>query len=173
MGSALPRWCTPASPGHPWEVLLCLGVSLIAPPTLRKHPAASKKAGQHHPHLRKHSKAVPGKTLPSLREWTTTTKKKNTNKMKKPRNHSQLNQQEHSPNAVDSETDLCSLTDLEFKREIVKILKELREDVNSNTDSLRKELENIRRSKEKLENSFAEIKTELRAVKTRMNNAEE
>ena len=51
------------------------------------------------------------------------------------------------------ETDLCSLTDIEFKTEIVKILKELRlnnkelrEDTNSNADSLRKELENIRRS---------------------------
>ena len=37
---------------------------------------------------------------------------------------------------------------MEFKREIVKILKELREDMNSNADSLRKELENIRRSQE-------------------------
>ena len=69
--------------------------------------------------------------------------------MKKLRNHSQLNQQENSPNAVNNETELCSLTDLEFKREIVKILMELREDMNSNVDSLRKELENIRRSQEK------------------------
>ena len=93
--------------------------------------------------------------------------------MKKLRNHPQLNQQENSLKAVNNETDLCTLTDLEFKREIVKILKELREDMNSNADSLRKELENIRRSQEKLENSYAEIQTELRAVKTRMNNAEE
>ena len=93
--------------------------------------------------------------------------------MKKLRNHPQLNQQENSPKAVNNETDLCSLTDLEFKREIVKILKEWREDRNSNADTLRKELENIRRSQEKLENSLAEIQTELRAVKTRMNNAEE
>ena len=92
--------------------------------------------------------------------------------MKKLRNHSQLNQQENSPKAVNNETYLCSLTDFEFKREIVKILKELRDDMNSNADSLRKELENIR-NQEKLENSFAEIQTELRAVKTRMNNAEE
>uniref|UniRef100_A0A8D1Z1I0 L1 transposable element RRM domain-containing protein n=1 Tax=Sus scrofa TaxID=9823 RepID=A0A8D1Z1I0_PIG len=92
--------------------------------------------------------------------------------MKKLRNHPQLNQQENSPKAVNNETDLCSLTYLEFKREIVKILKELREHMNSNTDTLRKELENIRRRQEKLENSFAEIQTELRAVKTRMNNAE-
>ena len=51
-------------------------------------------------------------------------KKKNTSKMKKHRNHSQLKEQENSPKAVNSETDLCSLTDTEFKREVVKILKE-------------------------------------------------
>ena len=55
---------------------------------------------------------------------------------------------------------------MEFKREIVKILKELREDMNSSADALRKELENIRRSQEKLKNSFSEIHTELKAVKT-------
>ena len=93
--------------------------------------------------------------------------------MKKLRNHPQLNQQENSPKAVNKDPGLCSLTDLEFKREIVKILKELREDMNRNADSLRKDLENIRRSQEKLENSFAELQTELRAVKTRRNNAEE
>ena len=85
--------------------------------------------------------------------------------MKKLRNHYQLKQQEKSPKAVNTDTDICSLTDLEIKKEILKILKELREHLNSNADSLRKELENIRRSQEKLENSFAEIQTELRAVK--------
>ena len=93
--------------------------------------------------------------------------------MNKLRNHPKLNHQENSPKAVSNETDLCSLTDLEFKREIVKILKELREDMNNNADSLRKELENIRISQEKLENSFAEIQTKLRAVKTRLNNGKE
>ena len=55
----------------------------------------------------------------------------------------------------------------------MEILKELREDMNSNADSFRKGLENVRRRQEKLENSFAEIQTELKAIKTRMNNAEE
>ena len=99
--------------------------------------------------------------------------KRNTSKMKKLRNQSQLKEQENSPKAANNETDLCSLTDSEFKREILKILKELREDMNSNADSFRRELENIRRSQEKLENSFAEIQTELKAIKSRMNNAEE
>ena len=93
--------------------------------------------------------------------------------MKKHRNHSQLKEQEKSPKADNNETDLCSLTDIEFKGEVLKILKELREDMSSNADSLRKALEKIRRSQEKLENSFAEIQTELKAIKNRMNNAEE
>ena len=75
--------------------------------------------------------------MPGHREYTSTKKKKTISKMKKLRNHSQLNQQENSPKAVNNETDLCSLTDLEFKMEIVKILKELR-DVNSKADALRK-----------------------------------
>jgi len=110
------------------------------------------------PALRKHSTAVTRQTLPGHGEYNST-KKKKTSKMNKLRNHPQSNQQETSPKAVNNETDLCSLTDLEFKREIVKILKELREDMNSNADSLRKELENIRRSQEKLEHSLAEIQT--------------
>ena len=64
--------------------------------------------------------------------------------MKKLRNHSQLKEQENSPEEANNETDLCSLTDSEFKKEIVKILKELRAnmkelrvDMNSNADSFR------------------------------------
>jgi len=92
--------------------------------------------------------------------------------MRNHRKHFQLKEQENSPKAVNSETDLCSLTNIEFKREVLKILKELREDINSNADSFIKQLENIR-SQEKLENSFAEIQTEIKAIKSRMNNEEE
>ena len=77
--------------------------------------------------------------------------------MKTLRNQSQLKEKRNSPKEVNNETDLWSLTDLEFKRKIVKILKELREDMNSNADYFRKELENIR-SQEKLENSFGETR---------------
>ena len=76
--------------------------------------------------------------------------------MKKPRNHSQLKEQVYSPEGENNETDLCSLTDTEFKKETVKILKELRgnvkelrADMDSNADYFRKEIENIRRSQEK------------------------
>ena len=47
-------------------------------------------------------------------------------KIKKLRNHSQLKEQESSPEGAKNETDLCSLRDSEFKREIVKILMGLR-----------------------------------------------
>ena len=112
-------------------------------------------------------------TLPDHGEDNSLRRKKTTSKMKKLKNHPQSNQQENSPKTVNNETDLCSLTDLEFKREIVKILKELREDRNSNADTLRKELENIRRHQEKLENSFAEMQTELKALKSRISNVGE
>ena len=70
--------------------------------------------------------------------------------MKKLRNHSQLKEQENSPEGANSETDFCSLTDTMFKKEIVKILKglrgdmkELRTDMNSNAGYFRKEIETI------------------------------
>ena len=77
--------------------------------------------------------------------------------MKTFRNHSQLKEQENSPEGANNETDICSLTNTELKKEIEKILKELRMnmkeirvDMNSNADHFRKELENTRRSQEKL-----------------------
>ena len=61
--------------------------------------------------------------------------------MKKLRNHSQLKEHEKSPEPSNNEMDLCSLKDTQFKRDIVKILKELRvtikelrADINSNAD---------------------------------------
>ena len=46
-------------------------------------------------------------------------------KMKKLRKHSQL-KEKNSPVEANNETDLCSLTDIKFKKMTVKILKELR-----------------------------------------------
>ena len=107
------------------------------------------------------------------------TDKKNVSKMKKLRNNSQVKEQ-NSPEEANNETDLCSLTDAEFEKGILEILKELRvamrelsANMNSNSYYFRQELENIRRSQETLENSFPEIQAELKALKYRMNNAEE
>ena len=59
--------------------------------------------------------------------------------MKKHRNHSKLKEQENSPEGAKNEKDLDSLTDTEFIKETVKMLKELRADMNSNADYFRKE----------------------------------
>ena len=93
--------------------------------------------------------------------------------MKQLRNHSQLNEQENSPEGANNEADLFSLRETKFKKEIVKILKKLRENMNSNSNYFRKELENIRKGQEKLGNSFAEMQAQLKALKGRMNNAKE
>ena len=86
----------------------------------------------------------------------------------------------NSPEGANDEIHLCILTDTKFKKEIVKILAELRVnmkelwmDMNSNEDSFEKELENIRRNHEKLENSSAEMQTGFKSLKSRKDNAEE
>ena len=48
--------------------------------------------------------------------------KRNISKMKNQRNHSQLKDQGNSPEGTNNETDLFSLTDTEFKKEVMKIL---------------------------------------------------
>ena len=79
----------------------------------------------------------------------------------------------NSPEGANNETELWRLMDIEFKKEVMKILKALKIYINSNMDYFRKELETMRRSQEILENSFAETKAELKALNSRMNNAEE
>ena len=54
--------------------------------------------------------------------------------MKQLRNHFQLKDQENSLVGTNNETDLCSLTETDFKKEMVKILKELRVSMNGNAD---------------------------------------
>ena len=100
------RKCTPmrsdpAIPTHPQEAPLCCRAR---PPSTTHSQEELRGPG------------APGKALPGHGECTSTSEKKNTGKMKKLRNHSQLKQQDNSPKAINNETDLCSLTDLEFKR---------------------------------------------------------
>ena len=61
-------------------------------------------------------------------------RKKNKSKMKKHRNHSQLKKQENSPEGANNKRDMCSLTDMEFKKEVMKILKESGGATKSNVD---------------------------------------
>lgn len=47
---------------------------------------------------------------------------------------------ENAPEGTNNETDLFNLIDTEFKKEVVKILKELRKTVNINADYCKKKL---------------------------------
>ena len=86
--------------------------------------------------------------------------------MKKQRNRSQLQEQEKSPERTSNETDLSSLPDPKFKKEVVKILTGLRKAIDRNADSCNKELETIKRIQSKLDNSIAEMKIEQKAINT-------
>ena len=99
--------------------------------------------------------------------------------MKKLRNDSQLKEQENSPEEENNESDLCNLKYTEFKKVIVKILKEswanmkeLRAYMNGNADYFGMELENMWRSQEKLEDPFVERQAELKTPKSKTNKGE-
>lgn len=69
--------------------------------------------------------------------------------MKKQKDHSQLKDQEKFPKGTKNEIDFFGITDTEFKKEMMKILKE-RKAIDRNTDYCKKEPEIIRRSKKKI-----------------------
>ena len=75
--------------------------------------------------------------------------------MKKQRNHSQLKDQENSSESTNNEKALSSLPDPEFKKEVIKILKELRKVINRNADHCCKELGDIKKNQSKLHNTNA------------------
>ena len=62
--------------------------------------------------------------------------------------------------------------DTDFKKEMMKILKELWKAIDRNAYYGKKELETTKRNKEKLANSFADMKADLKVMNRRMNNAE-
>ena len=73
--------------------------------------------------------------------------------MKKQKNHSQLKDQENSPERTNSEI-LCFtvLPDPEFKKEAIKMLKKSRKVTNKNAHPYNKKLKTTNRDQLKLEN---------------------
>ena len=83
-----------------------------------------------------------------LSNWTTKSySKRNISKMKKQRNHSQWKDGENAPERTNHETDLLSLIDTEFRKQMMKKEKELRRVNDRNADACEKELETIKRTK--------------------------
>ena len=74
--------------------------------------------------------------------------------MKKQRNHSQLKDQENSPEGTNNVTDLFSLIETKFKKGGKENSEGIKA-IDRNADYCKKELETISRSQKELENSFA------------------
>ena len=72
--------------------------------------------------------------------------------MKKQRNHSQLQEQEKSLEEKWNETDLSSLPDSEFRKEVIKLLKGLRKVINRNAYYCKKRTRNYKRESRKTRN---------------------
>ena len=73
--------------------------------------------------------------------------------MKKQRKHSK--EQENLPERINNETDLSSLPDYKFKKEVIKMLTKERNAIDRNADHHNKIPETIKRSQPKLDNSIA------------------
>ena len=69
-------------------------------------------------------------------------------KMNKHRNYFQLRDQENSTERTNDKTDFFTLTDSEFKKEIIKILKELIKILNRNADYFKKKKKGTRSYKD-------------------------
>ena len=92
--------------------------------------------------------------------------------MKKQRNHSKL-REEKSPERTTNEIDISSILHPELKKEVIKMLQELRKIMDRNAGHCNKELETIKRNQSKLDNSIAEINTDVKAMNSRLTKAEE
>ena len=90
--------------------------------------------------------------------------------MKKQRSHSQLKDQDNSPERTNNETDHSSLLGPGFKKEVMKILKKSRKAINRSAHYCKKELETIKRRK--FESSFAKTKAKLKVINSKVDNPE-
>ena len=89
--------------------------------------------------------------------------------MKRHGNHSQLKDEQHSPERTNNKADLFTLIVTDFKKGDTENTDKIRKGYWQKYRVMKKELEATKRNQEKLENSFTETKAELKS----MNDAEE
>ena len=118
LGRALwPKNTRASTAGHGKSASISLDLPVLlpsrSPPLLQRDtviptyplekPQLQQRRPTNKPALGKNSPAVPRQTLCGHGKYNSTKRKKTTSKMKKLRNHPQLNQQEISPKAVDND----------------------------------------------------------------------
>ena len=84
--------------------------------------------------------------------------------MKKQGNHSQLKDEEHSPERTNNKADLFTLIVTDLKKGDTENTDKVRKGYCQKYRVMKKELETIKRNQEKLENSFTETKAELKSM---------
>ena len=74
-----------------------------------------------------------------------------------------------------NEIEVRKLSDIEFKRMVKRLLKELTDnykDLSKNYDSMKKEIESINKNQEEMKTTISEIKITLGGITNRLDEAE-
>ena len=83
---------------------------------------------------------------------------------------------EDSPLKEVNEMEAIKLSDMEFKRMVIRILKELREhhkELSENYNSMKKETETINKNQKQMKNTISEIKNTLEGITHWLDEAED
>ena len=65
------------------------------------------------------------------------------------------------------------LSDIEFKRMVIRMLEELTEELSENYNIMKKKIETIKKNQEEMKNTISEIKNTLEIITSRQDEAEE
>ena len=88
----------------------------------------------------------------------------------------QSKRMEDSPLKWLNEMEASKLSDIELKRMVIRMLKELTENYNElseNYNRLRNKMDSINKSQEEIKNTISEIKNTLEGISSRMHVAED
>ena len=80
-----------------------------------------------------------------------------------------MKEQEKSPEKEVNEMEASNLSDIEFKVEVIRMLKELSENYNS----MKKDIETMKKNQSEMKNTTSYIKNSLEAIKSRLDEAED
>ena len=83
---------------------------------------------------------------------------------------------EDSPLKELSEMEASKLSDIDFKRTVIRMLKELTEsykELSEDNNSVKKEIETINKNQEEMKNTVTEIQNTLEGITSRLDEAED
>ena len=96
--------------------------------------------------------------------------------MGKQRKNPQLKGMEESPIKELNEMEASKLSDIEFKRMVIRMLEEFSDnykELSGNYNSMKKEIESINKNQEEMKNTNPEIKNTREGITSRLDEAED